>query len=312
MSKCFVFFLFIIMSFTVSAGNPLEPDSLKKWNHSATTALNFSQASFSNWSAGGQSSVSATGLLKLSMSYKDPTKIWDNHLDVAFGVIRQGDLGTFAKSDDRIELNSSYGRIAFKSWYYNMSVNFKSQAAKGYKSPDDSTLISDFLAPAYSTVSIGLSYKSTNDELHAQVLPLSGKLTYVNNQYLADEGAFGVDGAEYNNAGLLISSGSKIRSEFGGTLKLHYKSKLWENVTIDTKVSLFSNYKDQAGSIDVDWQLLLLMKINKYLSANITTHLIYDEDVSIALDLDSNGVFESSGPRVQFKELFGLGLSFSF
>ena len=193
-----------------------------------------------------------------------------------------------------------------------MSVNLKSQAAKGYKSPTDSTLISDFLAPAYSTVSIGLSHKSDNGNLNLQVLPLSGKITYVNNQFLADEGAFGLQGAVYNSEGVLVSTGQRFRSEFGGSLKLQYKSAILENVSIDTKASLFSNYKDQAASVDVDWQLLLLMKINKYLSANITTHLIYDEDIAIALDFDDDGVFESSGPRVQFKELFGLGLSYSF
>jgi len=312
MYKYLLLLAVISFSFVLRASNPLDTDSLKQWSHSATTALNFSQVSFSNWSAGGESSISATGLLKCAIAYKDSTKIWDNNLDLAFGIIRQGDLGSIAKSDDRIELNSSYGWSAFNKWYYNMSVNLKSQAAKGYKSPTDSTLISDFLAPAYSTVSIGLSHKSDNGNLNLQVLPLSGKITYVNNQFLADEGAFGLQGAVYNSEGVLVSTGQRFRSEFGGSLKLQYKSAILENVSIDTKASLFSNYKDQAASVDVDWQLLLLMKINKYLSANITTHLIYDEDIAIALDFDDDGVFESSGPRVQFKELFGLGLSYSF
>ena len=187
-----------------------------------------------------------------------------------------------------------------------------SQATKGFQSPLDSILISDFLAPAYSSISIGLSHKSTNDNLHLQVLPLSSKITYVNNQELADVGAFSVESAQYNDEGVLIKPGERMRMEFGGTLKVHYKNTLGENVSIDTKATLFSNYHDQSSSLDLDWQLLLLMKINKYLSANITTHLIYDEDVSIALDLDKDGVFESSGPRVQLKELFGLGFSYSF
>ncbi len=236
----------------------------------------------------------------------------DNTLDIAFGVIRQGTVGGLAKSDDRIELNSSYGWSAFSKWYYAMSVNLKTQAAEGYKSPTDSTLISDFFAPAYSTISIGLSHKSDNGNLNLHVLPLSGKITYVNNPFLADAGAFGVQAAEFDSDGILVKAGERFRTEFGGSLKLHYKSKIFENVSIDTKASLFSNYKDQSSKVDVDWQLLLLMKINKYLSANITTHLIYDEDIAIALDLDDDGVFESVGPRVQFKELLGLGLSYSF
>ena len=312
MLKFLFYCLFLALPFSMYAQNPSETDSLKFWSHSVTTALNFSQVSFSNWSAGGQSSISATGLMNCAIGYKDSTKIWDNYLDIAFGIIHQGDLGKVAKSDDRIELNSSYGRSAFSKWYYNMSFNLKSQVANGYKGAIDSTLISGFFAPAYSSISIGLSYKSTNRTLNLQILPLSGKITYVNNSDLADTGAFGVKPAEYNDAGVLVSSGERLRSEFGGTLKLQYKNNLLENVSLNTKATLFTNYKDQGMSLDVDWQLLLLMKINKYLRANITTHLIYDEDISIALDLDKDGVFESAGPRVQFKELFGLGLSYSF
>ena len=308
--------LLYISAFSLSSAslafNPVEPDSLKLWKHLGTTTFNFSQVNFSNWAAGGQSSISATGLFKYSFGYKDSCNVWDNTIDVAFGVIRQGDNGKLAKSDDRIEINTSYGWSAFKKWYYNMSLNVNSQAAKGYKSPIDSTLISDFLAPAYLNISIGMSHSGINSGLNFQLMPLSGKITYVNNQDLANIGAFGVSPAEYNTQGELIQFGNRIRSEFGGSMRLHYKNEIWTNVSLDTKATLFSNYKDKVSSIDVDWQLLVLMKINKYLTANVNSHLIYDEDVDIPLDLDNDGEFESSGPRVQFKELFGLGLSYSF
>jgi hypothetical protein len=238
--------------------------------------------------------------------------VWDNSIDLAYGVIRQGNVGSLAKSDDRIELNSSYGWSAFKKWYYNMSLNLKSQAAAGYKTPADTLMISNFLSPAYLTLSIGMSHSNKENSFGFQVLPLSGKITYVNNQSLANTGAFGVDEALFDNEGYLLKSSSRKRTEFGGSMKFHYKNEIWENVSLDTKATLFSNYKDKVSSIDVDWQLLVLMKINRYLTASINSHLIYDEDVDIVLDLDNDGEYESSGPRVQFKELFGLGLSYSF
>jgi len=312
MLKQLLYILAFCLSSTLLAFNPANPDSLKLWKHIGTTTFNFSQVNFTNWSAGGQPSISATGLFKYSYGYKDSCNVWDNTIDVAFGIIRQGDKGKLAKSDDRIELNTSYGWSAFKKWYYNMSLNVISQGAKGYKSPLDSTLISDFLAPAYLNISIGMSHTGVNSGFNFQLMPLSGKITYVNNQDLANSGAFGVSPAMYNIQGELIKLGNLIRSEFGGALKFQYKDKLWDNVSLDTKATLFSNYKDKASSIDIDWQVLLLMKINKYLTANINSHLIYDEDVAVALDLNEDGIFESSGPRVQFKELFGLGLSYSF
>tara|TARA_B110000977_G_scaffold173552_1_gene226794 strand:- start:68 stop:976 length:909 start_codon:yes stop_codon:yes gene_type:complete len=302
----------VVFSLSGFAGNPLEPDSLKGWKSSAVSSLSFSQVSFNNWASGGKSSVSATGMFMYDLSFTDTLKLWENSFDIAFGIIREGDLESLAKSDDRIEFNTSYGWSAFKNWYYNFSFNFRSQSAKGYENRSDSNLISDFLAPAYSTISVGMSYRNTAQSLSLQVLPLSGKLTYVHNQDLANAGAFGLKGATYTQSGLLVTSAERLRSEFGGSLKIQYKSNLWENVKLDTQATLFSNYKGKLSRIDVDWQLVLLMKINKYLSANITTHLIYDDDIDLALDLNKDGVNESFGPRVQFKELFGLGLSYSF
>ena len=52
--------------------------------------------------------------------------------------------------------------------------------------------------------------------------------------------------------------------------------------------------------------------MNKFLSANLTTHLIYDDDIKISVDNNSDGVIDAVGPRIQFKEVFGAGLSFKF
>jgi len=52
--------------------------------------------------------------------------------------------------------------------------------------------------------------------------------------------------------------------------------------------------------------LVIGMKINKWLTANFNTHLIYDDDILID---DGEG---DLAPRVQFKEVFGVGLSFKF
>ena len=54
------------------------------------------------------------------------------------------------------------------------------------------------------------------------------------------------------------------------------------------------------------------MKVNKLISATLSTQLIYDDNVIIELDKNQDGVIESSGPRVQFKEILGIGISYSF
>jgi len=57
---------------------------------------------------------------------------------------------------------------------------------------------------------------------------------------------------------------------------------------------------------------LLNMKINDFLSANLITNLIYDDDVHIGKDTNDDGIIDESGPRIQFKQLFGVGLSLKF
>jgi hypothetical protein len=54
------------------------------------------------------------------------------------------------------------------------------------------------------------------------------------------------------------------------------------------------------------------LKVNDFLSATLSTELIYDDDVMIAVDNNDDGVPERTGPRVQFKEVLGIGLNYTF
>jgi hypothetical protein len=54
------------------------------------------------------------------------------------------------------------------------------------------------------------------------------------------------------------------------------------------------------------------MKINKYITVSISTRLIYDDDVMIEIDSNNDGIVDKKGPRIQFKEIFGIGFSYKF
>ncbi len=96
-----------------------------------------------------------------------------------------------------------------------------------------------------------------------------------------------------------------------------YKRDLGKTTKFQTKLDLFSNYLDHPGNIDVNWEVLIAAKIGKYFEASIITNLIYDHDIKFAVNRDNdqstgeNGK-EASGPRTQFKEVFGLGFSYKF
>lgn len=69
-----------------------------------------------------------------------------------------------------------------------------------------------------------------------------------------------------------------------------------------TALGLFSNYLHNPQNIDVNWDFRINMKINKYLSANLITNMIYDDDITID---DKNSL-------AQWKQLFGAGFSYKF
>ena len=85
-----------------------------------------------------------------------------------------------------------------------------------------------------------------------------------------------------------------------------------KNVNLQTKLELFTNYTEEPTHVDVNWEVLIAMKVNKFISATISTQLLYDHDIDIAVDTDGDGVIDAAGPRTQFKEVLGIGLSYKF
>ena len=60
---------------------------------------------------------------------------------------------------------------------------------------------------------------------------------------------------------------------------------------------MYANYLDNPQNIDIDYQLSFVMQINKYLSTNLNFHTIVDDNAT---------------SKVQFKEVFGLGVNYIF
>jgi hypothetical protein len=282
-------------------------DTVGGWKTGGVLAINLSQTSLTNWSAGGQNSVAVNGLFSGFTNYKKGKSVWDNSLDLGYGLLKQGKTEAYRKTDDKIDFLSKYGREAFKNFYYSALLNFKTQMTPGYNYPDDTTKISDFFSPAYLLTALGLDYKP-NAYFSAFIAPLTSKLTFVTNKALSDAGAFGVE------------PGKKSLSEFGGYFRAIYsrndfKSEFLKNISFTTKIDLFSDYLKNPQNIVVNWEVLLVLKVNKFISANLTTQLIYDDKIKIPYDTNGNGTIESGegiNSLVQFKEILGVGLSAKF
>ena len=320
------FTLFILSIYTVSFGQVTDiekklrtksTDTTKGWIKSGNFAFNLAQTSLTNWASGGQNSVSINTLFNYNINYHSSKISWDNSFDIGYGLLRQGEDKTFTKTDDKIDILSKYGKKASKNLFYAAALNFKTQMAPGFNGDNDSVRTSNFLAPAYIIGSIGLDYKPVKS-LSFFFAPFTSKTTIVNDQFLADQGLFGVEPATYAADGVTITqNGAKFRSEFGGYVRMIYNKSNFEkeflkNISITSKLDLFSNYLENPQNIDVNWENLITMKVNKYLAISISTHLYYDDDISIAVDSNNDGTVDERGPRLQFKQILGVGLSYKF
>ncbi|MGB0887807.1 MAG: DUF3078 domain-containing protein [Vicingaceae bacterium] len=285
-------------------------DTIDGWKIGGVASLNLTQVSLTNWSAGGENSLSVNGLLSLFANLKKGNSTWDNSLDLSYGLLQQGDAD-IRKTDDKIDFTSKYGQKAFKNWYYAGLVNFKSQMTAGYNYPDDSTEISNFLSPAYVLGAIGMDYKPS-EVFTLFISPITMKMTIVNDETLANSGAFGVEAAIYDDFGNITTKGEPTRVEYGGYLRALFKKDIMKNINLQSKLELFSNYQENPGNIDVNWEVLIAMKVNKYISATLSTQLLYDHDIDIAVDDNNDGIVDAVGPRTQFKEVLGVGLSYKF
>ncbi len=276
------------------------------WKLKALYGVNGTHSHFANWNAGGRNNISVLGFISASALYEKERMKWDNELSLALGGLQyldsEGD--GLQKTDDRIELNSSLGYELKEDFYLSLQAGFRTQSLDGYSANNDSVRASTFMAPGYANIALGLDY-TPNDNFSAFLSPFGAKMTFVNDQVLSNAGAFGVEGAEYNSLGEVITAGQRFRGEFGAYFRMKYARELVENIQMKSKLELFSNYLNNPENIDVNAEVLFTFKVNSWFSASLNWNLIYDDDIDI------EDRFGNVGPRTQFKSVLGLGVSYT-
>ena len=310
----------IIIATTLAAQDSIPPAKKDtSWKVSGYFGLNFSQTSLSNWQGGGQDNIAGNAILNIQAVYKKGKSEWLNKLDAQYGLIKTDGDRLFKKNIDQLFALSKYNLNAFnKYWFYAAQGDYRTQFAPGYNYNGDSVLgtaRSDFNSPGYIQLAIGLDYKPTK-YFSATFAPIAGKITVVNRQYLADEGAYGVEKAVLDTAGKIVTNGKRSRFELGGRIILRFKKDIFKNVNLDSYLDLFSNYANNPGNIDVVFNNLLTLKINKYFTANVISQVLYDDDVVTKRDWNKDGKYDNAkdinGPRVQMLTTFAVGFGYKF
>lgn len=287
------------------------PDTISNWTKENKVGLDISQITFVNWNAGGNNSVSGLVKTQFIRTYSNGNLNWKNELITRYGINKQ-ESQVVKKTDDQFQVNSTFGyrTDTISNWYYAGKFNFNTQFANGYAYPNTDLAISKPFAPAYVFLGIGAEYSRKDLDFNLYLSPLTQKTTFVFDQRLANQGAFGVEKAVYDINGDLLREGENIRNEIGILLTNQWKKELYKNINLEHRLSLYSDYAHNFGNIDIDWQLQFAMIVNEYVKANIGMQLIYDDDIKFKEEVA--GVQITKGPRVQLKQMLGVGIQYQF
>ncbi|TJY37283.1 DUF3078 domain-containing protein [Pontimicrobium aquaticum] len=285
------------------------------WKEVNTASLDISEVAFVNWNSGGSNSISGLLGLEAQRNYKKDHLVWENRAVVRYGVNKQQNQ-SLRKTDDILELKSRFGfRQDTKSnWYYSANFSFATQFTNGYNySNSDSSPISKFMAPAYMFLGVGTVYGEHIEEFNAYLSPLTLKSTFVLDQNLADAGSFGVTPATYDALGNKLTDGENSRKEVGILMTSSYENILMNNISVRNLVSLYTDYLNDFGNVDVDWEINFKFKVNDHVRATMGSHLKYDNDVKTAVvDEDMPEETIEKGAKVQWKQLLGIGVLVNF
>ena len=261
--------LFTFLAISLAIVSFAQDEQPQGWTHKGNFGINFGQSSYTNWAAGGQNSLTAQGVLNYEIHYLKNKFKWDNSLNMSLGYCFYNFKQKPVKTDDMIEFSSLAGLEATKHLNYAAELSFRSQFAKGFdyaNDPDTTHYISKFLAPAYITLGLGIEW-TPSKYFSLYFAPVTGRITIVNDQRLAEVGAYGVEPGYFNpNDSTEWIPGKKVRYEFGARAVAKFQYPIAKNIDFSTKLELFSNYLKNPQYIDVDWQNMLVLKVNDWLN----------------------------------------------
>ncbi len=310
--RCFLIVLFPVFFLVGNSIADNQQEEEGPWSYRGLFSQQLNQISFTNWARGGEESFASTSLVNLDLDYEKERIQWESRLKMAYGVIKLENL-PWRKNEDFMHLTSKLGRKISPKFNTTVLSEFRSQFDKGFKYPNDSVVVSRFMAPGYLQLSLGIDYKPL-DYLSIFFSPASGRLIFVRDQRLANEGAYGVRPAEYDQEGNLIRVGETRRAEFGTLLNIRLQKEVLENVQIDSRLSLFNDLTDENRSnrknTDLDWETGINVKLSQYITASVLVHMIYEHDTPIPV-YDEDGMEIGTTRKIQLKQMFGLGLSYS-
>ncbi len=288
-------------------------DSTDGWKFGGIGGVTFNQAGFKNWAPGGTNSFSFLFNARLFADYKKKNHLLQMWGAAEYGIqFTKGDQYKVRKNADRWEIFAKYGYRIYKPLYFAVYSDIRSQFSKSYNYTNTAKyLISQFASPLIFEAAIGLDY-TPNKYFSLFTSPLAAKVTYVANNTVAEENTYG------------NVYPSKIKKEFGAVLIATYKQDFWkQNISISSVFKAYKNYlranadpfdgtltreskSHYRSNIDIDWQTTIGLKVNKFLSASVFMHMIWDNDITFPIE----GTTSLKTSKLQFRDIIGVGLAY--
>ncbi|QQV02358.1 MULTISPECIES: DUF3078 domain-containing protein [Chryseobacterium] len=290
MKKLFVLFLCSAMSAyaQVVVSDSAAVDTIKKpkyWSVDVKNSLLFNQVAFSNWVGGGANNVGWLANANYNLTYEKDRNLWENLIILNYGQNTTKGVGT-RKTQDVINFSTNYGRQFSKSWYVSAGASLLSQFSGGFEDGNnpEAKKISNFMAPGYVNAGLGITYRP-DENLTVTLRPANGRFTFVLDKELQLAGNYG-----------LKSDGDFFLMQLGFLGTAIYKVKLMENIEMTNTASVFSNYLENPDHMVLSYNMLLNMKINKFVSSIITLDLMYDHNQI---------------QKTQLKQTLGIGFAYN-
>ena len=282
MRKIVLLFLFLISSSLYAQQKKKDSLPVPVWKIHGRFTFIFNQSSFTNWASGGENTIAGDLNINYDFNYKKKLINWDTRILTGYGLSYVSEKG-YRKTNDRLEINSLFGiRSREKNWFFSNFINFKTQYARGYNYSESSNeLVSAFFSPAYLSLGPGVLWKKS-DNLNLNIAPASARFTFVDDDF---SGKFGVE------------EGENVAFSLGFNLSGYYKLSIMDNIEMENIITIYSDYLNKPKNIDIEYQVNIRFKVNKFVKMHLTAHTILDDNAS---------------GNAQFRELFGLGLNYSF
>ena len=236
--------------------------------------------------------------------------------------------GIWFKNQDEFKISIAPSFKLSKNWSYGSIFNFRSQFIRGYTSRTEQMnqhRKSNFMAPGYLDVSLGITYKMPSTKLPfiINVSPIALSAIYVSDKLVRDNNfLYGIEDPDKSSQ---YEGGSSIQIDFDRTFGkngiFRYQTKIYSFmgwITNSLKENKYSDYtlfmqkfEEWNNSEDkniktkpvlaihptVRWENTLSIKATKYLATTLSFQVYYNR---------------AQNPEVQTQTLLSVGLTYTF